>query len=462
MSAPVARAPAGSGREGETGSSRYRLAAAGSLLLAVALFGGASRGDETAQILVRLAAIAALAASAWPLDLAALRENGRLLLFAGACIALPLLQFVPLPPTVWSGLPGHAVYAEIARATGSTGWRPLSLTPDLTLNALLALTVPAAAGLAAIHLDGNGRKAMAAAFVITAFASALLGLAQLGVSADELRLYQNSSENAPVGLFANRNHQAVLLACALPLCAAVVPARLAGRARLALISALAVGFLVLTAVLVLTGSRMGVILWSGGALGAAWTLRARGLLRLPRSRTARWALFAAAVAVAVGLALAVMFDRRLLQRFDYRDIAGDTRWAALPTLLTMARAFFPWGAGFGSFAGVYPQFEPEGLLSTVYLNQAHDEPIQLVIEGGLPALALLALFAWWWARTAMRIAREGRHAGQRGLPRASLCVTAMLMVSSLVDYPLRTPLLASLFAFGCVVMALGGRAKAAA
>jgi hypothetical protein len=31
-----------------------------------------------------------------------------------------------------------------------------------------------------------------------------------------------------------------------------------------------------------------------------------------------------------------------------------------------------------------------------------------------------------------------------------------------LDYPLRTPLLASLFAFDCVVMALGGRTKTAA
>jgi hypothetical protein len=454
MSASFARALAGSRAGGEFTSSRYRLAVAGLLLLGVALFGGASRLEEVAQVPVRLVAIAVLAASLWPLEFAPLRSNRRLVLFAGACLALPLLQLIPLPPVLWFALPGHAVYAEVAGAVGAVGWRPLSLTPDLTLNALLSLTAPAAAGIAALYLDGNGRKAMAAAFALLALASALLGLAQLGVSGDQLRLYQNTSENAPVGLFANRNHQAALLACAFPLCAAVVPPLPPGRTRLAMIGLIGLAAMTVSAMLLFTGSRMGLLLWVGGVLGAGWTLRARRLLRLPSSRRGRWVWIAGVVTAVAILAVAVACDQELLRRFDYRDIAADTRWAAFPALLTTARAFFPLGSGFGSFASVYPQFEPDALLSTVYLNQAHDEPMQLVIEGGAPALLLVLLFGWWWTRTAARIVSQGRHAAQRGLPRAAVCVTAMLMLSSLVDYPLRTPLLASLFAFCCVSMAL--------
>jgi hypothetical protein len=62
-------------------------------------------------------------------------------------------------------------------------------------------------------------------------------------------------------------------------------------------------------------------------------------------------------------------------------------------------------------------------------------------------------------RTAANIAWHGRQAPQRGLPRAAVVVTALLMLSSLVDYPLRTPLLASLFAACCVEMALAGRGR---
>jgi len=455
MNASPARALAGSRGKAFLESSRYRLAVAGLLVLTVALCGGASRIDEAAQLPVRLAGITVIAASLWPLDVTPFRANRRLVLFAAACLALPLLQLIPLPAPSWEQLPGHAPYAEIARATGTVGWRPLSLTPDLTLNALLALTVPAAAAISALYLDGNGRKAAAAAFVLTAFASAVLGLAQLAAPGDQLRLYRHTSEGAPVGLFANRNHQAALLACALPLCAAVTPTRVSAGARLVIAGFLASGAIVVTGVLLFTGSRMGVLLWTGGVLGAFWTLRARGLLRRPAKRMAiaAWTIGGMAL-IAVPVAT-IFLDHELLQRFRYRDIAADTRWTALPAFVATVRAFLPFGSGFGSFASVYPRFEPDALLSTIYLNQAHDEPMQLVIEGGLPALALLLLFSGWWLRTATRLAWHRRGSPQRGLSRAAIVVTALLMLSSVVDYPLRTPLLASLFAFCCVEMALG-------
>lgn len=415
--------------------------------------------DEIARLPVRLAEIAGLAANLWPLDFAAPRANRRLVAFALACLALPLLQLVPLPPDVWAGLPGHSVYAEIARATATVGWRPLSLAPDLTVNAAQALVVPIAAGAATLYLDRDGRKVGAAAFALLALASAILGLAQLGVSGDLLRLYRHTSENAPVGLFANRNHQAALLACAFPLGAARLPARIARRAPWLALSLLAPAAILLSAVLFLTGSRMGLLLWIGGLLGAAWVLHTRGLLHRPQGAAALagWSL-AGGLALAV-VAAAVLFDGELVHRFRARDFAADTRWIALPSLLATARAFFPTGAGFGSFDSVYRQFEPDALLSTIYLNQAHNEPLQLAIEGGFPAIALLLAFVVWWTRISARLLRRGGASPKRGLPRAAAVVTALLMISSLVDYPLRTPLLASLFAFCCVEMALADRRR---
>ena len=449
------RMPIGPAGTRLVGTPRYRTAVAVFLVLAVALFGGASRADEAAQLPVRLAAIGVLAASLWPHGPAALRRNLHLVLFASACAALPLVQLVPLPPAIWAGLPGHALYAQVAEATGTTGWRPMSLTPDLTVNALLALLVPASALVAALHLDANGRKIVAIAFVAAGLLSALLGLAQLGVPGDQLRLFANTSENAPVGLFANRNHQAALLACTFPLSAAVVPARAGGRGRLVVAGLLALAALLVSAVLFLTASRMGAVLWVGGVLGAGWTLRARGWLRRPASPAALAAWCAGVVAVILAAGV-VLLDSEMLERFRAEDIAADTRGAALPSLLVTARAFFPAGAGFGAFDSVYRQFEPDALLSTIYLNQAHNEPLQLAIEGGLPALVLLLVFVAWWARTAWRLGRSR----QRGLPRAAIVVTALLMVSSLVDYPLRTPLLAALFVVCCAVMATAVRRRA--
>jgi O-antigen ligase len=92
------------------------------------------------------------------------------------------------------------------------------------------------------------------------------------------------------------------------------------------------------------------------------------------------------------------------------------------------------------------------LLSTIYMNQAHNEPLQLAIEGGVPALMLLGLFVWWWARTAVAIVRTRESVTRRTLGIAAIGMTVILMASSLVDYPLRTPLLGALFAIAAVMM----------
>ena len=107
-------------------------------------------------------------------------------------------------------------------------------------------------------------------------------------------------------------------------------------------------------------------------------------------------------------------------------------------------------AGFGTFDPVYRRFEPDYLLSTIYLNEAHNEPMQLLIEGGLGALLLLAAFLAWWAFAAVRAVRPRRAAPRRAMGMAMATATLILMLSSLVDYPLRTPLLSSLFAIACV------------
>src|ERR1700761_4090790 len=103
------------------GSSRFALIIL--FGLAVARAGGSARFDTTSTAIARLAAIAVLVASVWPLDLAPLRRYRALL--AGSVLAYLLLalQLVPLPPEWWAALPGRAPYAELARLSGQIVWR---------------------------------------------------------------------------------------------------------------------------------------------------------------------------------------------------------------------------------------------------------------------------------------------------------------------------------------------------
>ncbi len=90
------------------------------------------------------------------------------------------------------------------------------------------------------------------------------------------------------------------------------------------------------------------------------------------------------------------------------------------------------------------------------MNQAHNEPMQLTIEGGAPALGLLAAFAGWWLWSGVKVARREGPSGGKALAIAWVTATAILLASSLVDYPLRTPLLSALFAVACVEIARSG------
>jgi len=431
---------------------RYYLILALAFLALLAALGGASRADELQQSLVRLTAIAVIAAALWPLDFAAFRDaQGPMISFALVFLLL-VLQLIPLPFDSWARMPGHALYARVALETHSIGWRPWTLSPDLTLNALAGLLPAAAIGLVALALDFGGRLVLARLVVTIACASALLGLMQFAAGGTTLHLFRTTSEDSAVGLFANRNHQAVLMACALPILAAVTSTRMRKEEqrslRLPAIGLSAAALLVMG--LAATGSRMGVLLGMIGLASASaiWVVRPEGL-GIRRLRYGPW-LMGTAFATAALLSVALLIARSGSFARLTSDPVDQTRVAAIGPILKAVRSFFPLGAGFGTFEPVYRRFEPDFLLSTIYLNQAHDEPLQLALEGGIPALVLLLLFLAWWVHAAFRSVRPGGSASRRAMGVAMSATTLILMLSSLVDYPLRTPLLSALFAIGCV------------
>ncbi len=201
-----------------------------------------------------------------------------------------------------------------------------------------------------------------------------------------------------------------------------------------------------------TGSRMGLALCLLGSLGGVAAYKAAGWRLLPARPVFRLAMASAVVLAlaAVGLAAA---RSGALERLAHTNRVSETRVAMLEPLLATARAFMPFGSGFGSFDSVFRRFEPNSLLSTIYMNQAHNEPMQLAIEGGLPALLLLAAFAGWWLWSAVKLACRREPSGGKALTVGWIAATAILMASSLVDYPLRTPLLSAVFAVACVEIA---------
>jgi O-antigen ligase len=121
----------------------------------------------------------------------------------------------------------------------------------------------------------------------------------------------------------------------------------------------------------------------------------------------------------------------------------------------MAGDYFPVGSGFGSFEFVYRMYEPHNFLGPAYLNQAHNDAAQIVIEGGLPALLLVLCFAAWFCTRALKVWRLAKGPSVV-LARTASVVVLLVAASSCFDYPLRTPLMAVMVSIMLVWLARSG------
>ena len=85
-----------------------------------------------------------------------------------------------------------------------------------------------------------------------------------------------------------------------------------------------------------------------------------------------------------------------------------------------------------------------------YVNHAHNDYLELALEGGMPAILLMIAFLAWWSLRAFAIWRSPNAAE---LGRAACIASAAILLHSLVDYPLRTAAIATIFAMALALMA---------
>ena len=425
------------------------------LLATCFIFGGASRLDVFGLIFLQpLAVIFGAIILLIPGQVHWSRVRVPMLIL-GLLAAAIAVQLLPLPPAIWTNLPGRAPYVDTAIVAGvAQPWRPISLTPDLTWGALVALVVPAAilVGIAAVS-QRQVRQLLP--FVIGgALISALIGLIQItGGSDSPFYLYRITNRGSAVGLFANRNHQAFLLAAVFPMLALWARSHVDDpRMRLARWVLAGVAILFLIPVVLVTGSRGGLML---SCLGLIFALLIFGSFayNLERGRVRKWLLLGVC-GVAVGgggvAATAVMVSRdEALQRLLTDAVSEDARASYLPTLLRMASEFFPVGSGFGSFDPVFRMYEPFETLEINYFNHAHNDALEMLITGGVAGGLVVAVFLFWLIYRTLHILINRTHTEGWAYALTGLGVIVLLLIGSLFDYPLRTPLLAAILAIAC-------------
>jgi O-antigen ligase len=118
-----------------------------------------------------------------------------------------------------------------------------------------------------------------------------------------------------------------------------------------------------------------------------------------------------------------------------------------------ARAYFPIGSGTGSFQPVYHLQEPLASVGTTFMNHAHSDWLELLLETGLVGTAFAALFLGWWV---VRVRAIWRAEDRDPFAQAAAIASAAMMLHSSVDYPLRTAALSAVFA-ACLGLMSGAR-----
>ena len=445
-------------------------------IIILAFLGGSSRADAVQIAALRPLSALFLVPAIYYFSWQTWRAARLPALLLGLLMGWMAIQLIPLPPGMWEVLPDRDAIAQLGQLIGSQEvWRPISMVPARGLNALASLVVPCAAFALALSLRLSLRDILMLIAGL-GIADAVLGMAQLATGeTSPLYFYAVTNNGSAVGLFSNENHSAVFSAIVM-LAAARLGMDEAWTRELVWLRPFAgVAYALGVIAVIAGGSRAGFVVGMGAlALSAIMAYRtvsdraAKGatqrssrpraqqsgaiqgrVLRLRQLVLGNPLKLAIMVLIAL-IGLAVLFvlnaDSETASGALARDAFEDLRWGLVPTLQTMMGAHWLVGSGFGSFEEVYHIYEPTELLMPIYINQAHNDWAQFVIEGGLPGMMVLAGLLVWIGLGLKQIAGHmaGAKSGQRHGARRLLVfwagVFGAIMVASVPDYPLRAPL----------------------
>ena len=431
---------AGRSRASAAVRTNWRLWLSGGLLTVAIVFGGGGSPSPSTELVVELAAIAAIVAWVWlvgrdpaypqpPID-------RPLFIMAGLFVAIPVLQLIPLPPAIWHHLPGREIEIQaLALVDRADAWMPFSESPPRTIASALSLIPPIAMLFMVSRLRGRDRTTLIGVLAALGLVAAVVGVFQLASgNAHWFRFYEFTHYGFETGFQANRNADAdVLLIAAMALTAwATAEGRIERSRQMQVLVAAMLLFLALS--IVLTGSRTGVAL-------IVVAIAASAAMSFHRRMLKQWRI---AVAIAIGLAVVgtsgyfLMNNARVqrtLARFDQGEAIRPEIWK--DTVYAIGQ-HWPAGSGVGTFQPIFNAAERLEFVRPDFSNRAHNDYLEFTLEAGLVAPVFLVaalVFALLRIRK-MLVGNTSRDKQIRGIfVIGSVMVFAL---HSVVDYPMRS------------------------
>ncbi|MFG1230446.1 O-antigen ligase family protein [Xanthobacter wiegelii] len=414
--------------------------------------GGGTRVGRIADMIVQIVSLPLLLIAVYALLTAeAARKIRVYVLICVALLCLMALQLVPIPPSLWQLVPGRAVLPDLfAAADLSLPWLPLTLAPHATLYAMAALIPSIAVFLGTLILSLDRRYGLLIWPLAASTISVFVGELQFSNALDRamFSFYQIDVVGYAAGLFANRNHYAALNYAMMPLAAAWI---ILGRRSetMSKTASMVVGGAVLAVLIVgitIAYSRAGVFLGVVAIVSCIWLFwTSRSEMNVPR--------WIAPLFIAGAVVIFIVFQLGFLALIQERGVTDDQRQMMWQKTVSLIEASPVTGYGFGTFVPVYMGAEKPTDITGYYINHAHNDWLEIILEGGILAGIVLILFVGWVGVQSVRLwSRRAPRSDRIIMGRAGDVTVVLLLAHSLVEYPLRTTALAATFAACCALM----------
>ena len=423
--------------------SKLRPLVAPAYLLLCIIFGGSVQG-VWANFALQLIGLAMLVWVAARREYLVPHDLLPLLLIVLALLVVAL-QLIPLPPEIWTKLPGRS---GIARGYDLLAirrpWLSISESPYEAVSTTFALLPPLA--IFAVSATDNSRGVAGALLIGTALAI-VVGALQVASGPTSAWYFYPITNTGAVGFFANGNHMATLLLAAIPFVPALL---LSGKSqqRLRGKSAATITIAIAALGLILIGIALNRSL--AALLLVVPVLLATGLM-IPVGWRLRW-VGVPLVVLALAGAVAALSTNPLnsTSASSAKEFSLQSRQYIWRTTAAAIAETFPVGTGLGSFQQVYRLQENPDRVDATYVNHAHNDYLELALELGLPGILLMLAFFAWWGR---RLAQIWSSNLSSPFDRAATIASAAILAHSVVDYPLRTSAMAAVFAMCIGILA---------
>jgi len=403
--------------------------------------------------------------------------NSVLLASAGSALLLAPLAFGAVEP--WSIFALEACSAIVLLAWGWRQWlnRQLDLAPNALYRPMAAFFALALVqwltGATAYRHATYAQLLLYAAYGMLAFVTSqsfrrssqfdwvLRAVTVYGALVASFAILQGISPNGKLywiwplqqggtiyGPYVNHNHYAGLMEMLTPFPLVLAATRFTDGNRKLFVMAIAA---LMAGSIFLSGSR-------GGMLALVAQIGVLALLVM-RSKKADWKqplLLGAFLIIVIGF-LVWLGGNELTRRLAsihteaQAELSGGTRLTIDRDCLHMLLRKPVLGWGLGTFPFVYPGFR--SFYSTLFVNQAHNDYLQLLVETGLAGFGIAIWFLVLLFRQATTKLKDWNQTTTGALTAAALLGCIGILVHSFLDFNLQIPANAALFYVLCAIVA---------